>query len=35
MAIMKASLEEMKSTVKHQDVPKEEATVETIGELDD
>jgi hypothetical protein len=35
MAITKASLEEMKSVAEHQDVPKEEATEETIEALVD
>jgi hypothetical protein len=34
MAIIKASLEEMKSVAEHQDVPKEEASVKTVGALE-
>jgi hypothetical protein len=35
MAIMKAGLEEMKSITRHQDVPKEQAPMETIRALQD
>jgi hypothetical protein len=35
MAMMKAGMEEMKSVVEHQEVPKEEATVETVVALED
>jgi hypothetical protein len=34
MAITKAGLEEMKSVAENQEVPKEEAAVETVGALD-
>jgi hypothetical protein len=32
---MKARMEEIKSEMEHQEVPKEEAAVETIGVLED
>jgi hypothetical protein len=35
MALMKASLVEIKSVAKCQEVPKEEAIVQTIGVLED
>jgi hypothetical protein len=35
MAIMMAGLEDMKSIVEHQDFPKKETTVQTIGALED
>jgi hypothetical protein len=35
MVIIKADLEEMKYVAEHQEVPKEDATVETIGALED